>query len=148
MQGREREIDTLSVRRPQPHTTNLFMKRRERKIVKEKKGESNQANKKALDLLLKPANPTPSKTGSTRSFQRDTAGEGNKSSQIMRGSAAGRRISIPMCDQNTVCNPDWHIRHRQSATKWVQWVTPDLVQHTQQCHRSTVGKITVKHATS
>ena len=23
MQGREREIDTLSVRRPQPHTTNL-----------------------------------------------------------------------------------------------------------------------------
>ena len=30
MQGREREIDTLSVRRPQPHTTNLWRKRRER----------------------------------------------------------------------------------------------------------------------
>ena len=28
MQGREREIDTLSVRRPQPHTTNLWRKRR------------------------------------------------------------------------------------------------------------------------
>ena len=24
MQDREREIDTLSVRRPQPHTTNLY----------------------------------------------------------------------------------------------------------------------------
>ena len=41
------------------------------KIVEDKKGESNQANKKALDLLLKLANPTPSNTGSTRSFQRD-----------------------------------------------------------------------------
>ena len=27
MQGREREIDTLSVRRPQPHTTNLEEKK-------------------------------------------------------------------------------------------------------------------------
>ena len=42
------------------------------KIVEDKKGESNYANKRALDLLLKPANPTPSNTGSTRSFQRDT----------------------------------------------------------------------------
>ena len=31
------------------------------KIVEDKKGESNQDNKKALDLLLKPANPTPYK---------------------------------------------------------------------------------------
>ena len=30
MQGQEREIDTLSVQRPQPHTTNLERKRRER----------------------------------------------------------------------------------------------------------------------
>ena len=30
MQGRERKIDILSVRRPQPHTTNLKRKRRER----------------------------------------------------------------------------------------------------------------------
>ena len=42
------------------------------KIVEDKKGESNWANKKALDLLLKPANLTPSNTGSTRSFPRDT----------------------------------------------------------------------------
>ena len=42
------------------------------KIVEDKKRESNQANKKALGLLLKPASPRPSNTGSTRSFQRDT----------------------------------------------------------------------------
>ena len=30
------------------------------------------ANKKALALLLKPASPTPSNTGSLRSFHRDT----------------------------------------------------------------------------
>ena len=45
------------------------------KIAEDKIGESNQANKKALDLLLKPANPTPSNTGLTRSFQRDTERE-------------------------------------------------------------------------
>ena len=31
MQGREREIDTLSVRRPQPHTTNLAIEEKKRK---------------------------------------------------------------------------------------------------------------------
>ena len=41
-------------------------------IVEDKKGESNSANQMALNLLLKPANHTPSNMGSTRSFQRDT----------------------------------------------------------------------------
>ena len=40
--------------------------------MKTKKVRANEANKKALDLLLKPANHTPFNTGSTRSFQRDT----------------------------------------------------------------------------
>ena len=38
--------------------------------------------------------------------------ESNKSPAVLRGSAAGRRISIPMSNQSTACNPDWHIRHR------------------------------------
>ena len=38
--------------------------------------------------------------------------EGTKSPAVLRGSAADRRISIPMCDQSTSCNSDWHIRHR------------------------------------
>ena len=75
MQGREREIDTLSVRRPQPASPTLptYRGKEEKvKIVEDKKGESNYENKKALDLVLKPANLTLSNKGSTRLFQRDT----------------------------------------------------------------------------
>ena len=41
MQGREREIDTLSVRRPQPILPTYRGKEEKEKIVEEKKGESN-----------------------------------------------------------------------------------------------------------
>ena len=69
MQGREREIDTLSVRRPQPHTNILWRKTRERENNwRQKKERETRPTKKALDLLLKPVNPTPSNTGSTRLF--------------------------------------------------------------------------------
>ena len=40
--------------------------------VGDKKRASSQANKKALTLLMKPASPTPSNTGSPRSYHRDT----------------------------------------------------------------------------
>ena len=57
---------------PSPTLPTYRGKEEKWEIVEYKKGESNLANKKALDLLLKPANPTPSNTGSTRSFQRET----------------------------------------------------------------------------
>ena len=57
---------------PSPSLPAYRGKEDKEKTVEGKKGESNQANKKALDLLFKPANPTPSNTGSTRLFQRDT----------------------------------------------------------------------------
>ena len=41
MQGREREIDTLSVRRPQPTLPTYRGKEEKGKIVEDKKGESN-----------------------------------------------------------------------------------------------------------
>ena len=53
---------------PSPTLPIYRGKEKKGKIVEDKKRKSNYANKKALDLLLKPANPTPS----TRSFQRDT----------------------------------------------------------------------------
>ena len=44
MQGREREIDTLSVRRLQPNTIPTYRGKEEKgKIVEDKKGESNQS---------------------------------------------------------------------------------------------------------
>ena len=63
--------DTLSVQRPQPHTTNPWKEEKD-KSVGDKKERADHANRKALALLLKPASPTPSNTGSLRSFQKDT----------------------------------------------------------------------------
>ena len=57
---------------PSPTLPTYRGKEEKGKIVEDKKGDSNQASKKALDLLLKPANPSPSNMGSTRSFQRET----------------------------------------------------------------------------
>ena len=72
VQGRERVIeDTLSVRRPQPHTTNPWKEEKD-KTVGDKKERADHANRKSLTLLLKAASPTPSNTRSLRSFQRDT----------------------------------------------------------------------------
>ena len=42
------------------------------KIVGDTKERADHAKRKALALLLKSASPTPSNTGSLRSFQRDT----------------------------------------------------------------------------
>ena len=50
----------------------------------------------------------------------------NKSPAILRGSAARRRISVPMCDHSDACNPHRHIRHRKSTIKRVHRITPDL----------------------
>ena len=63
--------DTLSVQRPQPHTTNPRKEEKD-KTVGNKKERADHANRKALALLLKPVSPTPSNTGSLRSCQRDT----------------------------------------------------------------------------
>ena len=63
--------DTLSVQRPQPHTTNPWKEEKD-KTVGDKKERADHATRKVLALLLKPASPTPSNTGSLRSFQRDT----------------------------------------------------------------------------
>ena len=60
---------------PSPTLPTYRGKEEKGKIAEDKKGERNYANKKALDLLLKPANLTPPNTGSTRSFQRDTERE-------------------------------------------------------------------------
>ena len=57
--------NTLSIQRPQPHTTNPW-KEEEDKIVGDKKERADHPNRKALALLLKPASLTLSNTGSLR----------------------------------------------------------------------------------
>ena len=66
-----REWGTPSVQRPQPHTT-IPWKEEKDKTVGDKEERADHANRKALALLLKPARPTPSNTGSLRSLQRET----------------------------------------------------------------------------
>ena len=60
-----------SVRRPQPHTSNPWKEEKD-KIIGDKKEIADHANMKVFSLLLKPASPTPSITGSLRLSQRDT----------------------------------------------------------------------------
>ena len=49
-----------------------------------------------------------------------------------------------MCDHRTLCNPHWHIRSRQNTIKRVHRVAPDLIQHTQYCHGSTMSNVKLK----
>ena len=74
--------------------------------------------------------------------------QGNKSPAVLRGSAARRLISIPMCNKSTTCFPNWHILSRSSTITRAHRVTPDLIQHTQYCHRSTMSNVTLKHTHS
>ena len=73
MQGWERAINNLSVRRPGPTISTHRMKEEKRKTIGDKRAASSKANKKALALLLKPASPTIPNMGSPRSFHRATA---------------------------------------------------------------------------
>ena len=103
--GLER-VRTLSVQRPQPHTTNAW--KEEDKIVEAKKERADHVNRKALALLLKPANPTPSNTGSLRSFERHR--EGHKGSAILRSPTTWRRERVPMSNQSTTSNTRRHVK--------------------------------------
>ena len=85
MQGLERAIDNLSVRRLQPHNTNPQKEREKKKTIEYKKGAD--VNEKTLALLLKPASSIPV---SKIIYQRYW--EGNESPTVLRDSAARRRI--------------------------------------------------------
>ena len=64
VQGRDLVSEsTISLQRPQPHTTNPWKKEKD-KIVGDKKERADHDNRKAFALLLKPASLTPSNTGS------------------------------------------------------------------------------------
>ena len=70
---RASDMHPISPKTPSPQYQPIDRKKRKVKIVEDySRGREVYANKKALALLLKPANPTPSNTGSARSFQRDT----------------------------------------------------------------------------
>ena len=132
--ARLRESDiTLSVRRPQPHNTNLQTERREGKQYSTKQYRNSiptivgieqlRPIKKHQLCFLNP--PVPHHRIIPQGHR-----EGNKSPDVLQGSAARRFISVPMCDfiQSTASNPHWHIRSRQNTIKRVHRFTPDLIK--------------------
>ena len=124
--------NTLSVQRPQPHTTNPLKEEKD-KIVGDKKERADHANRKALALLLMPASPTPSNTGSLRSFQRDTE-RTQRFCDTEKSYNEEARTSAYMSNQCTTSNTRRHIRQRQCTAQRMHWIT-------QLCYRSTMGNV-------
>ena len=70
---RESDIHLISPKTTAPQYQSIDRNKRKGKRVEDySRDRAAYANKEALTLLLKPASPTPSKTGLARSFQRDT----------------------------------------------------------------------------
>ena len=135
MHSWERVMDTLSVRRPQPHNTNPQKERRERQYKTKKKSEQLRPIKSINPALETCQSHTIEYRVSKNILQRYW--EENKSHAVLAPYycevlPASRSISILMCDQYTTCNHGvtrtaWH---RLSTTKRMHRVTPDLIQHT------------------
>ena len=130
-------INTPSVRRPHPHRGNPNRQRRERKTAEGKKRPSRVGR-------LKSIGPAP-KARQYHTIIIQIYREGNKSSAVLRGSAARRCISIPMSDQGNACNPHWHKWHRQSSIERTHLIAPDLLYSKKSCNRSTMFNVTLKH---
>ena len=96
--------------RPQPHTTILLRKRREREYSWRQQRREQLGQQKGIGPALETHQSHTIEYG-VNQIVPERYWEWNKSHAVLRGSAAGRLISIPMCDQSTACNPDWHIRH-------------------------------------
>ena len=146
MQCRERMIDTLSVRRHQPATPT------HRK--KDENGKNSRRQK--LNKPLRSIGPD-LKTHQSRTIEYRVSKivpqiyrNLNKSPAVLQCSGAMRLIRIPMCHQSTACYPHWNIwpYGTYCTMKRVHRITPDLVEHTQYCHRSPMCNVTVQHTCS
>ena len=125
MQGQERVINTLyQSEDPSPTIPTNRMKEAKWKTEEDENGAKLQARYKAFALLLKPASPTPSNTGSPRSFRRDTD---NGIKVLPYYEVLQRGGASPMCNQSIACNSHCHIRPRFSIIKSVHLVTNDFV---------------------
>ena len=93
MQGRERAIYTLSLRRPSPQFQPIKKNREKENSIEDKNGGTQ---------------PMPMKKHWPCS---ERYWKCNKRPAVLWGLAVKRDISIPMSDQSTTCNPHSHIRH-------------------------------------
>ena len=107
--------NTLTVQRPQPHTTNPW--KEEDKILGDTEERADHANRKAMALLVKPA---VTKIVSKRHRER------HKGSAILRSPTTRSRERVPMSNQSTTSNTRRHIRQRQCTAHRMHRVTLNL----------------------
>ena len=86
MQGRERVIGSLSVWRPQPHTTNLLWKRRERENSWRQKRREQLGQQEAIGPALETRQSHTIEYG-VNQIVPERYWEGNKGPAVLRGSA-------------------------------------------------------------
>ena len=87
-------------------------KKRNGKIVEDySRDRAAQANKKSIGPALETRQYHTIEYGVSKIVPEGHR-DGNKNPAVLRGSATRWRISIPMFDQGTACNPHWHIQPR------------------------------------
>ena len=91
----ESDIHPISPKTPAPQYQPIDGKKRKGKRLEDySRDKAAQANKEALALLLKPASPTPSKTGLARSLKRDTE---NRIKVLLPGTARFCSEAVHKC---------------------------------------------------
>ena len=143
---------TLSVRKSKLHKANTQNEGRERENRRRRKGREHlrPANKEALPLLLQPVCLTPSNTLAVtkivRLFIEILSGVRNSFGTVRFCSEEVHKNTEER--PRTTCNPHWHKRHRLCTTKWMHYLTPDHLRHTQYYNGSTMEKVILRNIDS
>ena len=119
VQGRERVINTRSVRRPPSptiptHRMKEIKRENSRKQKQKTAGAAMQIKRHSPALETRQSHTI--EYGVTKIVQQRYWKE-NKSPAVLRCSAVRRRISVPMSDHSAACNQDRHIQHWYSTIK-------------------------------
>ena len=110
MQGWElSDLHPVSRKTPAPQYQPIDRKKKNWKIVENKRDRAAKATKKSIGPSLETRQ---SHTIEYRVIKIVSQGhwKRNKCPGVLRGSAASNLISIPMWDKRTAFNPHWHIR--------------------------------------
>ena len=103
----------ISPKTPAPHYQPIEEKQRKGKCWRQKRREQ-LGQQKGIGPALETSQSNTIKYGFNQIIP-ERYWEENKSHAVLRGSAAVRSKSIPMCDHSTACNPDWQIERHKVA---------------------------------
>ena len=107
--------NTLSVQKPQSHTTNPW--KEEGKIVGDKKEKADHVNRRALASSALETRQSHTIQHRVTKIVPKRHREGHKGSAILRSPTTRRRERVPMSNQSTRSNTCRHIWQRQCTLK-------------------------------